>query len=69
MSEQVAGTQVLIVDDDPVMGELLDALLTVEGYRVTRAHSGEEALKVAREGVPRRPFPRIAAKARCPHRR
>ena len=34
MSEQVAGTQVLIVDDDPVMGELLDALLTVEGYRV-----------------------------------
>jgi CheY-like chemotaxis protein len=53
MSEQVAGTQVLIVDDDPVMGELLDALLTVEGYRVTRAHSGEEALQVAREGIPK----------------
>jgi len=53
MSEQVAGTQVLIVDDDPVMGELLDALLTVEGYRVTRAHSGGEALQVAREGTPR----------------
>jgi len=44
---------VLIVDDDPIMGELLDALLTVEGYRVTRAHSGEEALQVAREGTPR----------------
>lgn len=43
----------LIVDDDPVMGELLDALLTVEGYRVTRAHSGEEALQVAREGTPK----------------
>lgn len=43
----------LVVDDDPVMGELLDALLTVEGYRVTRAHSGEEALRVAREGSPR----------------
>ena len=53
MSEQVAGTQVLIVDDDPVMGELLDALLTVEGYRVTRAHSGKEALQVAREGTPK----------------
>ena len=53
MSEQVAGMQVLIVDDDPVMGELLDALLTVEGYRVTRAHSGEEALQVAREGTPK----------------
>ena len=45
--------QVLIVDDDPIMGELLDALLTVEGYRVTRAHSGEEALQVAREGTPK----------------
>lgn len=43
----------LIVDDDPVMGELLDALLTVDGYRVTRAHSGEEALQVAREGTPK----------------
>jgi CheY-like chemotaxis protein/HPt (histidine-containing phosphotransfer) domain-containing protein len=53
MSEQVAGTEVLIVDDDPVMGELLDALLTLEGYRMTRAHSGEEALQVAREGSPK----------------
>ena len=53
MIEQVTGTQVLVVDDDPVMGELLDALLTVEGYRVTRAHSGEEALQVAREGTPK----------------
>jgi CheY-like chemotaxis protein len=44
--------QVLVVDDDPIMGELLDALLTVEGYRVTRALSGEEALQVAREGTP-----------------
>ena len=52
MSEQAEATQVLIVDDDPVMGELLDALLTVEGYRVTRAHSGKEALQVAREGIP-----------------
>ena len=53
MSEEAAATQVLIVDDDPVMGELLDALLTVEGYRVTRAISGEEALQVAREGSPK----------------
>jgi CheY-like chemotaxis protein/HPt (histidine-containing phosphotransfer) domain-containing protein len=44
---------VLIVDDDPIMGELLDALLTVEGYRVTRALSGDEALQVAREGTPK----------------
>ena len=44
--------QVLVVDDDPIMGELLDALLTIEGYRVTRAVSGSEALQVAREGTP-----------------
>ena len=48
MSEQAAGTQLLIVDDDAIMGELLDALLTVEGYRVTRASLGEEALEVVR---------------------
>lgn len=53
MTEQTPKTQVLIVDDDPIMGELLDALLTVEGYRVTRAISGEEALQVAREGTPK----------------
>jgi len=44
--------QVLVVDDDPIMGELLDALLTIEGFRVTRALSGDEALQVAREGTP-----------------
>ena len=53
MSEPITGTQVLVVDDDPVMGELLDALLTIEGYRVTRARSGEEALQVARKGTPK----------------
>jgi CheY-like chemotaxis protein len=53
MTEPSTETQVLIVDDDPVMGELLDALLTVEGYRVTRAISGVEALQVAREGTPK----------------
>jgi CheY-like chemotaxis protein len=53
MGDVTAETQVLIVDDDPVMGELLDALLTVEGFRVTRALSGEEALQVAREGTPK----------------
>lgn len=52
MAEPGAETQVLVVDDDSVMGELLDALLTIEGYRVTRAVSGEEALEVARHGTP-----------------
>lgn len=42
----------LVVDDDPIMGELLDALLTIENYNVTRALSGDEALQVAGEGTP-----------------
>ena len=53
MTEPGVETQVLVVDDDPVMGELLDALLTIEGYRVTRAVSGDEALQVARHGTPK----------------
>jgi len=48
MSENSTGVRVLIVDDDAIMGELLDALLTAEGYRVTHAVSGEEALHLAR---------------------
>jgi CheY-like chemotaxis protein len=52
MSEQGPAKQVLIVDDDAIMGELLDALLTLEGYRVTRAISGEEALEVVKHGQP-----------------
>src|SRR5579875_3620450 len=52
MSEPGPGIHVLIVDDDPIMGELLDALLSVEGYRVTRALTGAEAIEVARDGLP-----------------
>jgi CheY-like chemotaxis protein/HPt (histidine-containing phosphotransfer) domain-containing protein len=44
MAGRPQDTQVLVVDDDVIMGELLSALMTVEGYRVTRAGSGEEAL-------------------------
>jgi CheY-like chemotaxis protein/HPt (histidine-containing phosphotransfer) domain-containing protein len=41
--------RVLIVDDDVIMGELLSALMTVEGYSVSHAGSGEEALRLLRE--------------------
>lgn len=44
---------VLIVDDDEVMGELLVALMTMEGYRVAHAASAEEALRRVREEEPR----------------
>jgi DNA-binding NtrC family response regulator len=39
---------VLVVDDEEVMREILEALLTREGYRVKVASSGEEGLEYAR---------------------
>jgi DNA-binding NtrC family response regulator len=39
---------VLIIDDEEVMREILEALLTREGYRVKVASSGEEGLEHAR---------------------
>ena len=37
---------ILIVDDDVHIGNLLETALTQEGYRVSRAYSGTEALLV-----------------------
>jgi two-component system response regulator PilR (NtrC family) len=39
---------VLVVDDEEVMREILEALLAREGYRVKVASSGEEGLELAR---------------------
>ena len=39
---------VLVVDDEEVMREILEALLAREGYRVKLASSGEEGLELAR---------------------
>jgi DNA-binding NtrC family response regulator len=39
---------VLVIDDEEVMREILEALLTREGYRVKVASSGEEGLECAR---------------------
>jgi DNA-binding response OmpR family regulator len=42
----------LIVEDDPDILRLLDAALTFKGYRVIRAHNGEEGLKIIQEKHP-----------------
>lgn len=34
---------IFVVDDDINIGNMLEELLTKEGYRVTRAYSGTEA--------------------------
>jgi two-component system response regulator PilR (NtrC family) len=39
---------ILVVDDEEIMREILDTLLTREGYEVRLAKSGEEALDLAR---------------------
>lgn len=41
---------IFVVDDDINIGNMLEELLTREGYRVTRAYSGTEALFVLAPG-------------------
>jgi signal transduction histidine kinase/CheY-like chemotaxis protein len=43
---------ILAIDDDPMAVELVEAILTGEGFRVLRAHGGEEGLIVAHREVP-----------------
>jgi DNA-binding response OmpR family regulator len=47
----VRGT-VLVVDDDPAAGDLLDRTLSKEGFRVVRATGGEQGLRLAAEVRP-----------------
>jgi DNA-binding response OmpR family regulator len=42
----------LIVEDDPDILRLLDAALTFRGYRVIKAHNGEEGLEIIRKQHP-----------------
>lgn len=43
---------ILIVDDDINIGNMLDELLTKEGYQITRAYSGTEALLILSSQTP-----------------
>ena len=45
--------RILVVDDDPVMHGVLQQYLTREGYRMTSAKSGSEALTLATLEPPR----------------
>ncbi len=38
--------KILLVDDDPLVLKLIGQQLESEGYKVTRAESGEKAIKV-----------------------
>jgi CheY-like chemotaxis protein len=51
---QAAGTPAtaLVIDDDPVVRDLMKSFLGREGYRVVAASSGEEGLRLAKEVRP-----------------
>ena len=44
--------QILVVDDDISIGNMLEEALAEQGYQVTRAYSGTEALFVLRQDSP-----------------
>ncbi len=48
MNTQVRHASVLVIDDEEIMREILEALLDREGYRVRLASSGAEGLELAR---------------------
>ncbi|HWC05371.1 MAG TPA: response regulator [Methylomirabilota bacterium] len=52
----------LLVEDEPVVGELLAEFLALEGYAVDRAMNGREALDLAR----RRSYALIVSDVRMP---
>jgi signal transduction histidine kinase/CheY-like chemotaxis protein len=43
---------VLTIDDDPLAVELVETILTAEGFRVLKAYGGVEGLAVARQELP-----------------
>jgi CheY-like chemotaxis protein len=44
--------KILVVDDEPANIFLFEGVLQKEGYRVVTASSGDEALKIIKEGPP-----------------
>jgi DNA-binding response OmpR family regulator len=48
----VGNGHVLVVDDDRDLCDLLSDFLTDEGYDVTRAYAGQEAIDLARSSAP-----------------
>ncbi len=47
-----SSTKILVVDDEPIGRQLLEAILVPEGYNLTFGVNGEEAIKVALKELP-----------------
>ncbi len=53
MSASVAGAStILVIDDDPSVHDLMQRVLSREGFHVITAQSGQEGLRLAREQAP-----------------
>jgi DNA-binding response OmpR family regulator len=52
MSDRTSGPTVVLADDEPNIRETLAFILEMEGYAVTQARDGEEALERVREVRP-----------------
>ena len=52
MSETLLSDEVFVVDDDPMVGDLLNMALGMEGYHVTSFNDGESFRAAARARVP-----------------
>ncbi|HLH63811.1 MAG TPA: response regulator [Ktedonobacteraceae bacterium] len=48
MSQQAKPTEVLVVDDDPVIRDMMVDMLDFEGYPIQAARNGIEALNILR---------------------
>jgi DNA-binding response OmpR family regulator len=51
-SEQPGGPRALVVDDECALAELVSTYLTRDGFEVSMAHDGAQAIEVAREVDP-----------------
>jgi DNA-binding response OmpR family regulator len=49
-ADHPAGGRILVVDDEPGMGGLIERVLTADGYQVSRAWDGREGLALALAG-------------------
>jgi signal transduction histidine kinase/CheY-like chemotaxis protein len=50
--EEPVGVKVLVVDDEPDHVELISKILGEEGYQITKAYDGEEAIESAKHSKP-----------------
>jgi DNA-binding response OmpR family regulator len=51
-SSESSGRQVLVVDDEPMLRNLLSRLLRMEGYEVLEAEDGQRAIEIVRANEP-----------------